>query len=629
MNAKRTARSVAIIAASALVAASAVSFASSSANAASAFSSVIINETTSMTSLNQGTPDTNLVTNGDIAYLTGAGFYYYDNKPSIVRNTNFGTYAITKNTAKDFEVTYTVKKGQVWSDGVPITGADLLLSHILDSSAYSIKAGLGDPTKTPAFNSINYGAPYDSHIKSVALSSDNMSVTLKYDSFQPDWQIMGPGPSPVHALELMADGKKKLPTVAAGVAATAQFVKDFNAGLKGPNARLAKIGKIWSNDYNIQDIDSSTNPLLLISNGGFIVKSAQKDQKVTLVRNPKYTSGPALAKVNSLQQVIFTFVTDGSPAAQALSNGEVDIYDGQPDSATFAQLKSLSGVNVALSTTMTYEHVDLRVANPAGDTTDAAYAGPFADSAGQKGADLRKAFLLALPRQSVVNKEVAQAYDPTSQADAVVMNSNFLLPGQIGYSDVTKANDSSIYTAGTQADRDAAALKLVQKYYPNAAAGSNTVPVNMLFKNNARRIGENLLIATEEAKAGFKVSTVGNAAWSSKLSDPSYDVAMFAWSPTAVSQTGNNANYQSDGGNNFYGWNDPALDTVLHSLEKPLTQAQITAATLKADKIVMDHAWTLPLYQWPQVTAYNSIVKGIKPSPLSPNIVWNYWQWHN
>ncbi len=631
MQAKRTLRSVAILAAGLLATSTATGLVASSANAA-AKSTVIINETTAMTSLNSGTPDTNLVTNSDIGYLTSAGFWYYDNKPNLVRNTKFGTFKIAKNVKNDFEVTYTVNKGQVWSDGVAITGVDLLLSHILNSSAYSKKAGLGDPSgdTAPAFTSGGYGGVYDNHIKSVSLSKDKMSVTLKYDSFQPDWQISGPGPSPVHALELLADGKTALPTPAAGAAATAKFLSDFNAGLKGPNARLAKIGAIWSTGYNIQDINASTNPLLLVSNGGFIVQSAIKNTSVTLVRNPKYTSGPALSKTNPINKVIFSFVTDGAPAAQALGNGEIDVYDGQPDTATYQQLKQLGGVTVETGTTMTYEHVDLRVGNSAlqTDANAADYNGPFADSHGQKARDLRKAFLLALPRQSIVNKEVSQAYDPNNQADATVMNSNFLLPGQTGYKSVVAGSGVSVYTAGTQAERTAAALKLVQKWYPSAADGSNTVAINMLFKNNARRIGENLLIAAEEAKAGFKVSTVGNAAWSSKLDDPNYDVAMFAWAPQVVSQTGNNANYQSDGGNNHYGWNDSALDTVLHSLEAPLTDAQITAKYLAADKIIMAKAWTLPLYQWPSVAAYSSSLKNVKPSPLIPNMVWNYWEWH-
>jgi len=628
MKAKRTVRSVALLAAGLLATSTAVSLAATSANAA-AKSTVIINETTAMTSLNQGTPDTNLVTNTDISYLASAGFWYYDNGPNLVRNTKFGNFSIVKNQPGDFEVAYSVNHGLVWSDGTPITGADLLLSHILNSGAYSAKAGLGDPaTDTPAFNSVGYGGPYDNHVTGVTLSPDGYTVTVKYDSFQPDWQILGPGPSPVHALELLVDGKTGLQSAAVNAAAKAQFVTDFNAGLKGPNARLKKMGDIWSNDYNIQDIDGKTNPLYLISNGGYIVQSAVKNTSVTLVRNPKYNDGPAISKTNPISKFIFSFYTDGAPAAQALGNNEIDVYDGQPDTATFQQLKGLNNIKLSLDTTMTYEHVDLRTGVSSLSTNKSdSYNGPFAGE-GQKAQDLREAFLLALPRQAIVNKLVAQAYDPSNQADATVLNSNFLLPAQAGYGTVTGANGVDEFTTGTQAERDAKALKLVQKWYPNAAAGSNSVAINMLFKNNSRRTQENLLIGAEEAKAGFKVSNVGNAKWSSQLDNPSYDVAMFAWAPSSVSQTGTNANYQSDGTNNHYGWNDPALDKVLHSLEAPLTKSQVIAKYAAADKLVISHFWTLPLYQWPQVSAYNKQLKNIKSSPLIPNLVWNYWEWH-
>jgi len=412
MKAKRTLRSVALLAAGLLATSTAVSLAATSANGA-ARSTVIINETTAMTSLNQGTPDTNLVTNTDISYLASAGFWYYDDGPNLVRNTKFGTFAITKNAKNDFQVTYRVNKGQVWSDGADITAADLLLGHILGSGAYSKRAGLGDPANgTPLFNSIGYGGPYDNHVKSVALSADGYSLTVKYDSFQPDWQIMGPGPAPVHALELMVDGKSSLASESDANAATAQFVTDFNAGLKGPNARLKKMGDIWSNDYNIQDVDSKTNPLLLVSNGGYIVQSAVKNTSVTMVRNTKYTSGPALSSQNPINKVIFSFVEDGPAAAQALGNGDIDVYDGQPTSATFQQLKALNNIKLLTDSTMTYEHVDLRtgVSALSGNKSDS-YSGPFAGNS-QKAQDLREAFLLALPRQAIVNKLVAQAYDP-------------------------------------------------------------------------------------------------------------------------------------------------------------------------------------------------------------------------
>ena len=120
---------------------------------------VVIVASNALTSLNPGTPDTNLVTNSDVAYLSGSGFTYYDDKKTLVRNTTFGSFKVVKNTNSDFRVQYTVNPGRLWSDGTPISGEDLLLSHILLSSDYSKAAGLGDPADTkvvPAFNTINY-----------------------------------------------------------------------------------------------------------------------------------------------------------------------------------------------------------------------------------------------------------------------------------------------------------------------------------------------------------------------------------------------------------------------------------------------------------------------------------------
>jgi len=37
---------------------------------------------------------------------------------------------------------------------------------------------------------------------------------------------------------------------------------------------LAKIGKVWSNDYNINKVDGNTNPLLLVSNGAYLFQIA-------------------------------------------------------------------------------------------------------------------------------------------------------------------------------------------------------------------------------------------------------------------------------------------------------------------------------------------------------------------
>ncbi len=585
---------------------------------------LVIVESNAMTSLNPLTPDTNLTINTDIGYVSGMGFNYYDDHRVLRKNTILGTYKIVKNTAKDLRVMYTINKGKLWSDGTPITGVDLLLSHVIASGAYSKKAGLGDPANAktvPAFNSGNYGGVYDSHVVGLpVLSKDQMSVTIRYDSFQPDWEINGPGPSPVHTLELLAAGKSKLGTAKENLAAKAKFLKDF---MSYNSSAMKKMGKIWSNSYNIKTVDPDTNPLLLVSNGAYLVTSAVSDQSVTLSLNPRYNSGP---KTSGIRTIVFKLIGDGTAAAQALANKEVDVYQGQPTADSVAQLKAIKGATVIGGTNACYEHIDLRVGS--GDTTTT-YDGPFANSTdatkNQAALDLRTAFLLAYPRQQIVDTLIKPI-----NSNAVVVNSAFLLPGQPGYDETVKGSGVSKFTAGTQADRTAAALALVKKHFPDASASNAPVKIKLLWGTpaNARRAAEAALVKAAEAAAGFDVTADGNAKWSGVLSDNTFDAEFYAWCPNVVSQTGTNANFLSDGTNNHLGYNNHQMDVILHSLEQSLTPAQINAKYLAADTLLVNDALTLSIFQHPAATAYNSALKNVKPAPLTPNLVWNFWEWH-
>jgi peptide/nickel transport system substrate-binding protein len=577
-----------------------------------------------VSSLNPSTPETNLTINNDVKYVTSMGFNYYDNSRALKKNTTFGSYKITKNTSGNFQVTYTVNKGKVYSDGTEITGVNLLLSHILNSSAYSKKAKLGDPAdseKTPAFNSLGYGGIYDENVVGLPkLSADGYSVTITYKKFLPDWEIIGPGPAPVHALVQMAQGKTKLGTPAQGKKDAATFLKWFN-GYDAVN--LAKVAKIWSEDYNIKTVNGSTNPLLLVDNGAYKIKSAVADQNVTLVLNTKYNSGP---KTSGIKTIVFRMIADGTAAAQALANREIDIYQGQATADAVAQLTAMKGVTVIGGTNACYEHMDLRIGAGAGEATE--YTGVFASSnnaaKNAKARDLREAFLLAVPRQSIVDKLIKPI-----NSKAVLVGSTFLLPGQNGYDTVVKSSGAAKYIAGTEATRLAASLKLVQKYFPNAADGSKSVKVNLLWgaPSNQRRAAQAQLIVAAAAKAGFEVVAPGVAAWSGQLASNDYDAAFFAWCPTSVSQTGTNANFQSDGANNFIGYNNPVLDSILKKLEGKLTPAGITAQILAAEKLIQKDAVSLAIFQHPAATAHNSTLKNVKPAPLSPNLVWNFWEW--
>jgi len=579
---------------------------------------VSIVQSNALTGLNPSVSEMNLTFNTDVAYLSGIGFTYYNNKAQLVDNKAFGTYSIVSK--KPFKVKYTVNSGRVWSDGTPINGIDLLLTHIISTGSYSEIAGLGDPANskvTPAFNSLGYGGIYDEHVVGLPiLSADKMSVTVEYDTQVPDWRLLSPGPTPVHTLVLMAEGKKKLGTLAENNAARERFYKYFQNYDK---ANLTKIGKIWSEDYNINKVDASTNPLLLVGNGPFIVKSAVPNGAVTMVRNPKYNSGP---KVKSLQTVVFKVIGDGTAAAQALKNGEVDVYAGQPTADAVAQLKAMApAVKVIGGDQAVYEHIDLRV-GPAYGTQDT-YNGPFAGM-GQQAVDLRTAFLLAYPREEIIEK-IVKPINSSSQ----LMNSLMVFNSEPSYKDIIAKSGVSKFTAGTQADRTAKALALVKKYYPSAAAGSGSVKVRLLFGNpsNARRVAEAALVKAELAKAGFDVDVTPTSGWSSHIEDSKYDAAFFAWVKSSAVQSGNVGTYETQG--NGQGYSNSTIDKIYKDLgSTPYSAAQIKDLFIKVDSELIKDAVTLPIFQHPSANGVNAKLQGVAPSPFSPNLVWNLWDWY-
>jgi peptide/nickel transport system substrate-binding protein len=618
MNARLKTRSFVAVISAASVAL--IGFAAVPAHAAARTTAVII-ESNTFTSLNTGNPDDNIVINGDVSYLTSMGLFHYDDKLKIVPNTILGTYKNIVNKPGNFQVKYTIAPGRLWSDGAAITAADWLLSHVVTSTDFAKAAGLpdpSDPAASPAFGSGAYGGVYDQHIVGLpTLSADKMSVTVKYDTAIPDWVLNGVGgPFPVHALELLAAGKTALPTVAEANAATAKFVSDFYAHDK---AAFTAMGKIWTTGYEATTIGASTNPLLLVNNGAYLVKSVDTNQ-ITMEANPKYNSGPALSGITTM--VIKQGIGDGSPSAQAIANGDADVYQGQPTADAVAQLKAIKTATVVTSSSLAYEHIELRVA--ANGTTP--YKGPFAMSGGKKAADLRKAFLLAYPRADIVDKLI-KPINP----NAVVLGSTWSLPGNPNYEHAASLNGSDVYSKGTQASRTAAALALVKKYYPTAGNGNTPIDINLLWGSpgNTRRTSEAALIIAAEAAVGFKVTAPATKGWGGKLTSSDYDAHFFIFDQTANPQDAQSCGtFQTNQGSNYTGYSNPIVDAACVKLQSAtLPASTILRQQVIAEQQIVKDAFFMGIFQNPEVTAYNSALSGIVPAPLSPSLLWNFWTW--
>jgi peptide/nickel transport system substrate-binding protein len=620
MKRKLALRSVAVFASTAMVAAALSVGAIAPAQSATK-STVTLLSAGDITSLNSGTSDGNTSYNATVGSLTGMGFQYYNSDAKLVANTAFGTMKIVKQAPKDFQIQYTVKKGQTWSDGTPINAEDLLLTHIVASDKYSKDAGLGDPSGegTPAFDAVGYGGTYGTHVVGLPkVSADKMSLTVKFGQPLPDWELLAPGPSPVHALSLLADGKKGLQSAAVNAAAKAKFVKAFTSK---NTAQLKAMGAVWTKSYNVTKVDATTNPLLLISNGGFIVSKFTFGDSMVFVRNPKYKSGPAMATKNPIKTVVIKVITDDTAAVQALRNGDIDIYyNSNATAANRVTLSALPNVTTAINSGGVYSHIHLRVDSTQGETD--VYSGPFAGN-GTRAKDLRKAFLLAIPREQIIDTLMKPI-----KPDMTALDTEWTFQGTPEYNQIVKASGVSIYSKGTQATRNAEALALVKKYFPTASAENPAVKVQFWHASTTLRNATAKLLTENAKQAGFEVIDNAVDNFPVGMKDSKYDATLYAFGLNSISQSNATAIYKSDGGNNSHGWSDSALDSIIASLQGDiLTPAQVTAKRIAADKIVNKNYWGLPLYTNPTISSYNKALKNVKPAPVGDTLTWNFFEW--
>jgi peptide/nickel transport system substrate-binding protein len=233
-----------------------------------------------------------------------------------------------------------------------------------------------------------------------------------------------------------------------------------------------------------------------------------------------------------------------------------------------------------------------------------------------KAKKVRQAFLKTIPRQEIVDKLIKPLQD-----DAVIRESNVFVPGSEGYKASEEVNG---YSAYDEVDIDGAKALL-------AEVGATT-PIDVRFiygEGNTRRAQEYELIRQTSKEAGFNLIDGASSTWGNDVfAKPDvYDAALFGWQSTSLAVGESAANYQTGGANNPYGWSNPEIDKLFKQLDTETDAAKQQQILVDVEKLIVDEAWTVPIFQFPGVTAWNDKITGVSPSSLSPTYFWNFWDW--
>jgi peptide/nickel transport system substrate-binding protein len=349
----------------------------------------------------------------------------------------------------------------------------------------------------------------------------------------------------------------------------------------------------------------------LVVAGAYTIKSSVPGKSMTLVANPLYKTGPK-PTIKTIQLVT---IPDSTAMGQALANGEVDIIAPQATAALNNTLKAQPNTKVYGFGAATYEHLDVDLKGPA-----------WAGMSAAKANDLRKALLLTIPRQEIVDKLVK-----TINPNAKVLNS------ATPYFNADPNHAKMAATSGVKPYTEAEATRLAAAKALLAKHGYSTAnPLKLTLHwggpTNERRKNTAALIVAAAAKVGIEVNSKPSAVWSQELGNNKSDLQFFAWAQTSTSYVGmRNIFGNLDGAprnSNYIDWINPTVEKALarHS-DESLSAAEAFKVNQTFEKEYFKDAVGLPLFQWASLIAANKTLKNVKPSALSPQVVWNYWEW--
>ncbi|MHC5558265.1 ABC transporter family substrate-binding protein [Kocuria sp. U4B] len=549
---------------------------------------ITVAETNNVTSLNTGTAAHNKDINSKIAYMTRDTFNYIDPELNVVRNEGFGTYEVVSE--NPLTVEYTVNEDQQWSDGNPIDKGDLLLWWATQSGHYNDARtdDAGEAVSGTDYFSIAGSTDILGRTDLPEFGEDGRTMTITYDEPVADWEIAFDSGyfHPAHVVAQQA-----------GLADEAALVSALEEAPEGdpekPQERpeLDRIAEAWNTGFDVTETPEDKS--LLVSNGPYIIEEMVKDQSVTLVRNENYKGD----HVGKADEITVRTIGDSTAQIQALRNGEVDIMAPVTVTKdTVDQVGGIEGVQVLEGVDLSYDHVDLNFGSDV-----------FEDPA------VREAFLKTIPRQQILDQIVRPVVE-----DAEVVNSQLFLPSEQAYEDAVARNGAA-EKFPAEPDVEGARELLAGR----------TPTVRILYNNeNPVRVDTFALIKESAEQAGFTVEDLGDPNWGEKLPEGNYEASLFGWVSPGVGTEALTQIFKTGGGGNYNDYSNPEVDTLATDARVTVDEEERLQKMYEMDKLVMEDAYGLPLFQNPGFFAVAQDVEGVEYMPNQTGVFWNFWEWN-
>jgi peptide/nickel transport system substrate-binding protein len=507
-----------------------------------------------------------------IAQLTLAGLAEWDDKGNLVPElaADVPTTANGGVSPDGLTITWKLKPGLKWSDGAPLTSADVVFTYeaIMDEA-----------------NVVTQRSAYES-IASVE-APDDLTVVIKFKEVYPPWQILftqGPNNAGAILPKHILQGKKALES--------------------DPFIRMPTVGS-----------------------GPFVITEWIPGDRMLLVANENFHKGRP-----KLDQINIKFVPDPETALAALQTGDVDWYPdfSESDIATLLQLESEGKLKSLVVPGPDFEHYFFNLGTTAGvegwpnSKSDVDGFCPFKDIR------VRKAIIYGIDRQAIVDSLLeGKTIVPASQWPNSAWTNTSLQPEPYDPEKAKALLDEAGYKPGPDGIRvgkcDGKDVKLSFNF--ETTTKQIRVDIALAAQSDLRKIGIEFKPIHTPAGTFFGTYTDGGPLPTGKYDMAGYTTGFYPDPyPTAGDWDCNIPSKDNPSGTNVYHICDPKLVELLKAVNATADPAARKVALDAVQKYIYDQAYVVMMYARANVYGFTPRFQ-YAPFGFISNLNWNAELW--
>jgi peptide/nickel transport system substrate-binding protein len=359
------------------------------------------------------------------------------------------------------------------------------------------------------------------------------------------------------------------------------------------------------------DMNKAFESSVPVSSGPWKFQSWQKGVQISVVKNPRYTAGPAM----KLDRVVFRYIADTNARFQALKAGEGQAMEPQGQLQIADFLKD-SNFKVESRAGYSYEHLDMQF--------------------GPKGAPaLRQQYVRQALMQGVNRPQIATALWQTIAPGLPVLNSLIFKTFETGYTPhfrqypfsqtkVIQLLKSKGCTGGP--DRPSAGNSNIfscpgvgkLSFRFSTTAGNQLRALTFeIIQRQLKSVGIELVPRFQPAGLLFG-TTLPSSDW---------DIIMFTWVQSPSSKITSNELYACGGEQNYMNYCNRKVTSLLNQTKVNLDEAQRTKLLNQAEAVMVKDVPSIPMFVRPVFAISNKKMKGLTAPTTLEGSPWNANTW--